>query len=66
MSEVEELESRIRNLSPENLQILRAWFYEFENDRWDRPIEADSKSGKFDALISKARQEMSEGKAREL
>ncbi len=66
MSEVEEIEARIVNLSPENLAQLRDWFHEFENERWDRQIEADFDAGKFDKLIAQARDEMAQGKVREL
>ncbi len=66
MSEVEELEARVRSLPPERLAKFREWFYEFENELWDRQIEADAKAGKFTKLINKARQEFAQGKAREL
>lgn len=66
MSEIEELESRIRNLSKENLAKFRLWFHEFENAQWDKQIEADFKAGKFASLIAEARKDFAEGKAREL
>src|SRR5437667_5985380 len=40
MTEVEELESRIRGLAPDALAQLREWFYEFDNELWDRQIES--------------------------
>jgi hypothetical protein len=52
MSEVEELESRIRSLPPESLAQLREWFYEFDEELWDRQIEADLKAGKFDKVTN--------------
>ena len=66
MSEVEELEARIRQLPSEGLAQFRDWFHQFENDLWDRQIATDYKAGKFDSLINAARQEVAEGKAREL
>ena len=66
MSEVEELETRIRNLAREDLAVLRDWFYEFQNEIWDRQIQSDFKAGKFDRLIEQAQQEIAEGQAREL
>ena len=51
MSEVEQLEQRIENLSPEDLSKLRAWFIEFDARAWDAQIEADAKAGKLDRLI---------------
>jgi hypothetical protein len=66
MSEIEELEARVRSLPPERLAKFREWFYKFDNELWDRQIEADAKAGKFTKLINKARREFDEGKVREL
>lgn len=66
MTEVEAIEDRIRNLPQQDFASLQAWFHEFENELWDRQIAADSKAGKFDNLIKKARTELAQGKAREL
>ena len=66
MSEVEELETRVRNLPSEGLAQFRDWFYEFENDLWDHQIQSDFKAGKFAGLIEEARKEFSQGKVREL
>lgn len=66
MSEVEELESRVRNLPIESLTRFRNWFLEFENELWDHQIQSDFKAGKFTSLIDEARKEFAEGKVREL
>ena len=66
MSEVEELEARIRNLPGQDFEKLRELFHELENERWDRQISSDYKAGKFQGLIDKARGELAEGKARAL
>jgi hypothetical protein len=66
MSEVQELEARIRKLPREAFAELRDWLLELDQDRWDEQIAADSKAGKFDALIANARNEFAQGKAREL
>ena len=66
MSEVEELQSRIRSLSPENLAQLREWFYEFDDELWDRQIEADMRAGKFDKLIARVRADIAEGRVRKI
>jgi hypothetical protein len=54
MSELEELEQRIRNLPPDELAKFRAWFVEFDQLLWDRQIESDSRSGKLDKLAAEA------------
>ena len=66
MSELEELERRIRNLAPEELAKFRAWFIEFDHLLWDRQIEADAKSGKLDALANEARADYKAGKAKKI
>ena len=66
MSEIEEVEVRVRNLSQDALAQFRDWFHEFENDQWDQQIRADFKAGKFKDLIATARDEMDQGKAREI
>lgn len=66
MSEVEQIENRIKNLSSQELAKLRAWFAEFDAQAWDRQIEADSKAGKLDHLIEKSLAEHKAGKSRPL
>ena len=66
MSEVEQLENRIQNLSPEELAKFRAWFLEFDARVWDTQIEADLKAGKLSDLIAEALADYKAGKAREL
>ncbi len=66
MSEVEELEARIINLSRQDMARLRDWFLQLDDQLWDQQIASDLKAGKFKGLIDKAREEHAEGKAREL
>lgn len=66
MSQVEELQMRIRNLPIEDFSKLREWFLQLEDELWDQKIRADFKAGKFNKLIEKARAEFTQGKAREL
>lgn len=66
MNELEQLEQRIRSLSPDELAKFRAWFIEFDHLMWDRQIEADSKAGKLDGLVAEALADFKAGKAREI
>jgi len=66
MSEVEELEARISKLSRQEMSRLREWFLRLDDEHWDLQIATDFKAGKFQAMIDRARQELAEGKAREL
>lgn len=66
MSELEQLEQQILQLSPEDLAKFRAWFIELDHHLWDKQIEADVAAGKLDRLIAEARAEFQAGKAREI
>jgi len=66
MTEVEQLERGIENLTPEQLATFRAWFLEFDARVWDQQIEADAKAGKLDGLIAEALADYKAGKARDL
>lgn len=66
MSEVEQLEQRIKDLSPQDLAKFRAWFVDFDARVWDAQIEADSKAGKLDGLVAEALADYKAGKARAL
>jgi hypothetical protein len=66
MSEIEQLERSIENLSPEDLARFRTWFLEFDAQRWDRQIEGASKAGKLDALIEESMTDYKTGKSKEL
>jgi hypothetical protein len=66
MSEIEQLEQKIKSLPPPDLAKFRAWFVEFDAQIWDAQIEADAKTGKLDGLINEALADWKAGKAREL
>jgi hypothetical protein len=66
MSKIEEIEAAIESLSEEEYVRLRKWFSEKDWEKWDRQIEADSKSGKLDFLIREAFDEKAKGKLKGL
>lgn len=66
MSEVEEIEVRVRKLPSDAFAQFRDWFHRFENEIWDQQIKVDFRAGKFEKMIAKARKEFAAGKAREL
>ena len=63
MSELEIIESQVARLDDKAFAAFRAWFVEYENMRWDKQIETDSKAGKLDSLISEAVAEYQVGKS---
>ena len=66
MSEIEQLEQTVSNLSPQDLAQFRAWFLEFDARVWDEQIASDLKAGKLDSLLAEARAEYEQGKTRPL
>lgn len=66
MSELEELERRIRKLSPEDLAKFRAWFAEFDHALWDRQLASDAKTGKLDRVVNEALADYKAGKAKKI
>jgi hypothetical protein len=59
MSNVEEIEAAIQELSPQQLQELRSWFAQFDAARWDKQIEEDASSGRLDEIAVQAISEQS-------
>ena len=66
MSTVEEVESAVVRLSPDELSRFRAWFEEFDADSWDRQWEDDVKAGRLDAAADRAIQDFRAGRCTEL
>lgn len=66
MSNVEEIKAAIEALAEPDYVQLRQWFSEKDWEKWDRQIEADSKSGKLDFLVAEALEEKKKGTLKEL
>ena len=66
MSKVDKIKEAIESLPEEEYIQLRQWFSEKDWQKWDRQIEADSKSGKLDFLIEEALNEKAKGKLKTL
>lgn len=54
MTKITEIQQAIMDLPESEYLELRQWFSELDWKKWDRQIEADSKDGKLDFLISEA------------
>ena len=65
MTKLEEIESAITRLPPDELAKLRDWFEEFASQQWDAQIERDAKAGKLDWFAEEARAELAAGRTRE-
>ena len=66
MSNVENIEDRIKELSPEELTAFREWFIKFDAEAWDRQFEADAKAGKLDSLAERALRDHAAGRSTKL
>jgi hypothetical protein len=66
MSSVEEIQSAIVSLPPEEYARLRAWFIERDWEQWDQQIAADAQAGKLDFLLAEALAEKAQGHLRDL
>ncbi len=66
MTKVQKLEREIRELAPSELVALRKWFQDYDAAQWDKQIEEDAASGKFDRLAQKALADHKAGRAKEI
>jgi hypothetical protein len=66
MSQVEEIESRVAELSSMELAAFRSWFIEFDASAWDRQFESDVRDGRLDALAENALKDHAAGRSRRL
>jgi uncharacterized coiled-coil protein SlyX len=66
MSRVEEVEERIKALSPEELRELNTWLSRYDAEMWDRQFETDALTGKLDALAERALRDFSEQRTTDL
>jgi hypothetical protein len=66
MTNIEKLEQDIQKLGRQELSDLREWFRKYDDNEWDRQIEADVNSGKLDLLAKEALEAYRAGKTKEL
>ena len=66
MGDIENIEERIKELSPEELMAFRDWFVQFDAGAWDRQFEEDVKAGKLDRLAERALRDHAEGRSTKL
>jgi hypothetical protein len=66
MSNMGEIQDAVRALPEEEFVAFSSWFESYEEDRWDRQIERDQKSGPLRSLMDKARADFEAGKCSRL
>ena len=66
MNTIQELQTAVSHLSPEELSAFRAWFAEFDAQTWDRQFEQDVAAGRLDALAEEALEDLRQGRCTDL
>ena len=65
MHTVEEIESAIDHLPPEEYRRFLSWMQAREQKQWDAQMDQDSVSGKLDFLFTEAESEAAKEKLRD-
>ena len=66
MSNVQEIERAVSQLSLEELTTFRVWFSEFDAEVWDRQFEEDVAEGRLNSLAERALQHLKAGRCTDL
>ncbi|MEH2045313.1 hypothetical protein GS682_29440 [Nostoc sp. B(2019)] len=66
MLTLEQIESAILQLSPDEYKKLIEWFADLDYQRWDKQLEKDIADGKLEALAQEAIAEFKAGHCREI
>lgn len=66
MSNVQEIQDAVSQLSHEDLVRFRMWFAEFDAALWDKQLENDVAAGRLDTLAEEALQDLREGRCTDL
>lgn len=59
---IQEIETAVAQLPPEELDQLMERLEEMRQDQWDQQIARDAEAGRFDALIAEAKKDFAEGR----
>ena len=66
MENVKSIEKAVELLPPSDLAEFRGWFAKYDAAAWDKQIEQDAATGKFDGLAAEALADYHAGTAREV
>jgi hypothetical protein len=66
MTKLEDIEKAVASLAAEQLAEFRAWFAEFEADRFDADIERGARAGKLDGFAEQAVRDFREGRTKDI
>ena len=65
-STISEIQQAIISLSKSDYAQLRRWLSEYDWEKWDQQIEADSDGGKLDFLVDQATEARRQGTLEDL
>jgi hypothetical protein len=63
---VEDLETAVAQLSPEQFARFSVWFAEYQAELWDRQLEADQRSGRLTKVLDRVRDDIAAGRSKPL
>lgn len=66
MSNLQEIERAVSQLTKEELAAFRVWFAKFDAEIWDQQFEQDVTTGRLDVLAKQALQHLREGRCTDL
>ncbi len=66
MSTVQEIETAIQKLKPQEIHEVADWLQELREELWDKQIQADAQAGKLDKLMEEAKQDYLAGRCKPL
>ncbi|MFM6191666.1 MAG: hypothetical protein ACKPEN_21740 [Planktothrix sp.] len=66
MSNLQEIERAVSQLTKEELAAFRVWFAKFDAEIWDQQFEQDVTTGRLDRLAKQALQHLREGRCTDL
>ena len=66
MSTVQEIETAIQKLKPQEIHKVADWLQELREELWDKQIDADAKAGRLDKLMEEALEDYRAGRTKPL
>ena len=66
MSTVQEIETAIQKLKPQEIREVADWLQELREELWDKQIDADAKAERLDKLMEEAKQDYLAGRCKPL
>ena len=62
---IQDIETAVTQLDPEQLADFRAWFVEYDAQKWDQQFERDAEAGRLNALANEALSDYRAGRTTE-